>query len=282
MLISVIVPTYNRNDLLAKCLDCLQPSVQNVDKEKYEVIVTDDSKEQTAKAFIEANYSWVKWVEGAHKGPAANRNNGAKHAAGEWLAFTDDDCLPDKNWISSIYKMIIEQPSLLAIEGKTITERERERFDESAPVNLTGGYFWSCNIALKKEFFFELRGFEERLPYAAMEDVILRETIKAKGIEIVFNPNVLVVHPWKRDYFVKNFREKINKYHTSILCKKLYPQLTQKMNGRRYLMGGLHFLYHSFPNLFKYRFKGYHVLLMQVMVDFYHSITFSRDFKKEI
>jgi glycosyltransferase involved in cell wall biosynthesis len=94
-LFSVIIPTYHRNDLLAKCLDCLAPGVQTLPADQYEVIVSDDGYESTAQEMIQQNYPWVKWVAGFRKGPAANRNNGAKYATGEWLAFTDDDCLPD-------------------------------------------------------------------------------------------------------------------------------------------------------------------------------------------
>jgi len=80
IMFSVIVPTYNRNDLLAKCLDCISPGIQKFESEKYEVIVTDDGVESTALNMIKENYPWVKWYEGPHKGPAANRNNGAKYA----------------------------------------------------------------------------------------------------------------------------------------------------------------------------------------------------------
>ncbi|MFM6224388.1 MAG: glycosyltransferase family 2 protein, partial [Dolichospermum sp.] len=73
---SVIIPTYHRNDLLAKCLDCLAPGMQTLPADQYEVIVSDDGYQSTAQEMIEQNYPWVKWVAGPGKGPAANRNNG--------------------------------------------------------------------------------------------------------------------------------------------------------------------------------------------------------------
>ena len=94
-MLSVIIPTCNRNDLLGKCLDCLSPNIQTLSASSYEVIVTDDSKQHQAKQFVEENYGWVKWIAGPQRGPAENRNNGAKNANGEWLIFIDDDCLPD-------------------------------------------------------------------------------------------------------------------------------------------------------------------------------------------
>src|SRR5690348_16192010 len=99
-MISVIIPACNRNELLSKCLAKLHPSVQSLPAELYEMIVTDDSKDNVSKEFIHQNYSWIKWVQGPKKGPAANRNNGAAHAKNDWLVFIDDDCTPDKNLLA--------------------------------------------------------------------------------------------------------------------------------------------------------------------------------------
>lgn len=96
-MISVIIPTCDRNEQLAKCLDCLAPGVQTLPAEQYEVIVTDDGSDLTAEQMILERYLWARWVAGPRIGPAANRNNGVQYARGEWLAFTDDDCLPDPN-----------------------------------------------------------------------------------------------------------------------------------------------------------------------------------------
>src|SRR5688572_17920597 len=109
MLISIIVPTCHRNDLLAKCLDRLAPEVQSdvvlcakdsarADRQsgtaespflgatvapnpkavRYEVIVTDDGKDATAEQMIGESYPWATWLPGPRRGPASNRNNGAR------------------------------------------------------------------------------------------------------------------------------------------------------------------------------------------------------------
>jgi glycosyltransferase involved in cell wall biosynthesis len=116
-LFSVIIPTYHRNDSLAKCLDCLKPGVQTLPVEQYEVIVTDDGFETTAEEMIKNHYPWAKWVAGKGKGPATNRNNGAKYAQGEWLVFTDDDCLPSEEWLSAFSSAIVSH--IFVYEGKT-------------------------------------------------------------------------------------------------------------------------------------------------------------------
>ncbi len=95
MLFSVIIPTCNRVEQLNKCLALLKPDIQLINSEIYEVIVSDDSKDDSTMMLIQQKFERVKYINGPKRGPAANRNNGAKHAKGEWLIFIDDDCIPE-------------------------------------------------------------------------------------------------------------------------------------------------------------------------------------------
>src|SRR6185312_3373026 len=121
MKFSVIIPTCNRNELLHKCLNLLLVANQTIGGD-YEVIVTDDSKNNIAKNLINENYPWVKWVDGPKKGPAANRNNGTKLAIGDWVIFIDDDCLPDTNLLREYENGINRNPGALAFEGAILPD----------------------------------------------------------------------------------------------------------------------------------------------------------------
>ena len=92
-LFSVVIPTCHRNDALAACLERLAPGKQSLAAASYEVIVTDDGSRATSEAMLREKFPWAKWMAGPRRGPAANRNHGAKHANGNWIAFADDDCL---------------------------------------------------------------------------------------------------------------------------------------------------------------------------------------------
>lgn len=189
---SVIIPTYQRNDLLAKCLDCLAPGAQTLPTEQYEVIVTDDGFDVTAEAMIQAQCQWVKWVPGPRKGPAANRNNGASYAQGEWLAFTDDDCLPDSHWLEAYAKAI--DGSTLALEGAIHPIGNLHQDLAECPVNLTGGHFWSANIAVQRSLFEKIGGFDNNYPLAAYEDQDLQLRLLPLT-EIMFVASSCVFHP---------------------------------------------------------------------------------------
>jgi GT2 family glycosyltransferase len=199
---SVIIPTYHRNDLLAKCLDCLAPGVQTLPAEQYEVIVTDDGSQSTAEEMIQQDYSWAKWVAGPKKGPAANRNNGAKYAQGEWLVFTDDDCLPDSQWLISFSESI--KPDIRVYEGKTICDTPITSPLQHSPINMTGGYLWSCNMMVCGSLFANLKGFDENFPYPHLEDVDFRERIVKQGYDFSFVDNAKINHPQKRLPYGKN------------------------------------------------------------------------------
>jgi GT2 family glycosyltransferase len=191
--ISVVIPTYHRNDLLAKCLDCLAPEIQTLPADQYEIIVTDDGSQTTAEEMIREHYPWVKWVAGPRKGPAANRNHGAKYARGEFIAFTDDDCLPSPSWLWAFSSALT--PDIHVYEGKTTCEAGIHSPLEHAPINLTGGWLWSCNMMIRASLFQKLNGFDENFPYPHMEDTDLRERLKMKGYYFLFVENAVVDHP---------------------------------------------------------------------------------------
>ena len=199
--ISVVVPTCNRNDALAQCLDRLAPGAQTLSASQYEVIVTDDGSSDdgaanNAQEMMRERYPWAIWTAGPRRGPAANRNRGASRASGQWLAFTDDDCLPAPAWLAAFNQSIA--PQTLVYEGKTTCEAGLSSPLETAPVNLSGGYLWSCNLMIERALFEEMGGFDERFPGAHMEDVDLRQRIQARGLTFPFVLDAVVDHPPRR------------------------------------------------------------------------------------
>lgn len=206
-LFSVIIPTCNRNIQLASCLDLLAPGCQMLSLEDYEIIVTDDGESNNASEFIKQKYPWAKWVSGPKKGPAANRNNGARYAAGEWLVFTDDDCLPDYHWLKFFDDAIIENPQCLAFEGAIFPNNWNLLKKDMAecPVNDKGGCFWSANILVQKKCFWSIGGFDERFKIAAQEDqdiyIRLRNTTSVLFVKCSF-----VLHPVRQATLVSKIR----------------------------------------------------------------------------
>jgi len=192
-MISVIIPTYQRNDLLARCLNELVPGRQTLDGGEYEVIITDDGRRATAEAMIRERYPWARWTKGPGRGPAANRNHGMRQARGEWIAFTDDDCVPCAGWLKAFADA--RQPGVEIYEGKTTCEAGLLRFAVDAPINLAGGALYSCNLMIAKHLYEQVGGLDEAFPHADMEDTDFRDRLLRAGHRYRFVPEAVVDHP---------------------------------------------------------------------------------------
>jgi len=269
MLISVIIPTCNRNDFLAKCLNLLAPNIQGLTLEDFEIIVTDDGKENQAKDEVEEKFPYSKWVEGPKKGPAANRNYGASLAKGDWLIFIDDDCQPDSD-ILRHYKKAIEDYDFKVYEGRTYADRPKQRMDEESPLNEDGGHLWSCNFMINKMFFYEIGRFNELFPYAAMEDVELRERILDKTkIKFIYSAGVL--HTWRKvDDPVEKFRKAIESVKHYL---KIRPKAINEFNSWLLIKQLLSsFVKRTLVEAYKFKFKGwkfafqYHIFQIKLIL----------------
>lgn len=195
--ISVVIPTCHRNDALADCLARLAPGKQTLTAAGYEVIVTDDGFLSTAETMLRERFPWAHWVAGPRQGPAANRNHGARHASAEWLAFADDDCLPDAGWVGAFADAIQTNLDISVFEGRIYPDRPRRSLAEVSPTNDAGGFLWSCNFAIRRTLFHELGGFDESFRYAAMEDVDLAYRLRQNGHTFRFVKAAAVCHPWR-------------------------------------------------------------------------------------
>jgi len=196
---SIIIPTFRRCQDLCKCLDLLAPYFAPTDHQYnglcIEVVVSDDARENELRVLLNQRYPWCRYVEGPARGPAANRNHGARESHGEWIVFTDDDCLPQPGWIGA-FATFADQCDVM--EGKTSPEGQRSRLDEECPSNENGGFLWSCNFAIRREAFFFLNGFNEDFPAPAMEDVEFRKRLEKSDLRLKFVSTAQVNHPWRR------------------------------------------------------------------------------------
>ncbi|HTY49095.1 MAG TPA: glycosyltransferase family A protein, partial [Steroidobacteraceae bacterium] len=165
--ISIVIPTCNRPEMLGECLRRVAAAIDAAGRPQVEVIVSDDSRDERTRDYVASGHPWVRWVRGPRRGPAANRNTGVAAASGAWIIFTDDDCLPEPRWLRAYLQAMQADPASNVFEGRTVADRPRRRLDEESPVNETGGYLWSCNMAIRRELFEHMGGFCESFPYAA-------------------------------------------------------------------------------------------------------------------
>ncbi len=214
---SVVIPTRHRNDALAECLARLAPGAQTLAAGNYEVIVADDGDFPTAEAMIRERFAWARWTAGPRRGPAANRNHGAGQARGAWLVFTDDDCVPEPEWLAAYHGIVGQEPGAQLMEGRTLASGRRPSSDSEAPINAHGGFLWSCNFAIDRGLFAEIGGFDPAFPGPTMEDVDLRLRLSEKNVRPLFAPGALVLHPWRKrrgNNFVRVYAKSVDYFLT--------------------------------------------------------------------
>ena len=207
--ISVVIPACNRPGSLAACLGRLAPGTQSLPADDYEVIVTDDSRDFAVRDMIREKYPWAQWTQGPRRGPAANRNHGARQARAAWLAFVDDDCVPSAGWLQAL---AVALPGADAIEGKTICPGKRDDPFEEHVENLSGGVLWSCNMAIRRDEFERAGGFDADFLEAGGEDMEFAWRVRRLGLATVFAEKAIVLHPprqigwkglWQRTWMIR-------------------------------------------------------------------------------
>jgi glycosyltransferase involved in cell wall biosynthesis len=192
--VSVIIPAFNEEKFLGNCL----LSLKEQDFKDFEIIVVDNNS--TDKTGEIAKKFGVILVSEKKQGVAFARNKGAKIAKGEILAFTDADTILPKNWLSRIKEEFEKDKELIAFGGSCefysgpISARLASKFLLKPFLILdkffSGGFnLMGCNMAIKREAFLKVGGFNEKLKLN--EDVEISYRLRKMG-KVKFDPNFKV------------------------------------------------------------------------------------------
>ena len=194
-LISVIIPTYNRETVLPRAIT----SVLAQKGADFELIIVDDGSTDSTNNFIESRspFPVPRVFHQENKGPAAARNLGIKHAQGEWIAFldSDDEWKPGK--LKAQLKFFEENPEYFICQTEEIWIRNGTRVNPMKKHQKFGGWiFEKClplcvvspsAVMMRRKLFGEVGLFDESLP--ACEDYDLWLRIAAKyPIVLIENP----------------------------------------------------------------------------------------------
>ena len=190
----IVIPTRNRPEMLKRCLSGLIPYASA--HPECSIVVSDDGDALQTREALAGELAGVKVVQGPCRGSAANRNCGAARATAELIVFLDDDCIPDQDLIAVYQDAALKNPEIGVFEGRTSAEGESSSFADSAPINETGGYLWSCNFAIRRELFLKIGGFDDRYPLA-MEDVDLHLRVMRHS-RVLFLPDARVWHAFEQ------------------------------------------------------------------------------------
>jgi glycosyltransferase involved in cell wall biosynthesis len=186
---SVIVPTYERQAHLPKLLDCLARQTFP----DFEVILVDQS---ASRWEVPDEYSSldILYEHSDLKGTSRARNLGAWLARGDVLAFTDDDCQPEPDWLKNAARYF-KDAGVVGVEGLIVSDRVNDPDYRSVTNDgFEGIGFMTANLLLRRDAFNAIDGFDEQFDVPFREDTDLGWRACALG-EIPFGRDVRVFHP---------------------------------------------------------------------------------------
>ncbi|MBE9076936.1 glycosyltransferase family 2 protein [Romeria aff. gracilis LEGE 07310] len=224
-LVTVCVCTRNRTENLQICLDTL---VQ-LDYPNLELLVVDNAPSDDSTEKLVSSYSNVRYIQELRPGLSWARNRALKEARGEFLAYTDDDVLVDKNWVTALVKTFQQYSEAVAVTGlvapyeleyksQILFERhggfgkgfEPKVFSKGknqvVPWYLlgTGQCGTGANMAFNRHALSSMGGFNSALgagtPTRGCEDLEIFFQVLKSGHSLVYEPAALVWHRHRQDY----------------------------------------------------------------------------------
>lgn len=191
---SVVIPALNEEKFLPNCLE----SLKRQDFKDFEIIVVDNnSTDKTSE--IAKKFGAILLSE-KNQGVAFARQKGFLKAKGKIIATTDADTILPKNWLSKIFEEFKRDENLVAFGGSChfysgpISARLACRFFLT-PFLIVDKFFsggWNlmgCNMAIKKEAFFKIGGFNTNLKLN--EDVEISSRLRKVG-KVILDPKFKV------------------------------------------------------------------------------------------
>lgn len=205
--ISVIIAERNSSRTIRACLQ----SILALEYPAFEIIVFDDASTDTTPVIIAEFSSRIRIIaERVNRGPGEGRTIAARQAAGEYIAFTDGDCIVDRRWLAELAAGFTGE-GVAGVGGSQAVPGDESAFGRKVAVFLASTGFISeyhrtgnrgtiarvehnasCNVMYRKDLFLSVGGFRPGLWPG--EDVELDYRLRKRGTTLNFNPRATVFH----------------------------------------------------------------------------------------
>jgi glycosyltransferase involved in cell wall biosynthesis len=210
--VSVVVPTFNRRERLARVLDGF---AAQRDDAVFEVVVVSDGSSDGTDEYLRSGQTPLPVVAvfQPNSGPAAARNSGIAAARGALVLFVDDDVIPEPGLVAAHLSAHAANDGDVVVIGPMLTPRDAElspwitweqaMLDKQYAllVNLPNAHyrnFYTGNASMSRRRVVELGGFDKRFRRA--EDIELAYRMYHAGMHFVFEPKARGLHYAQRSY----------------------------------------------------------------------------------
>jgi glycosyltransferase involved in cell wall biosynthesis len=238
---SVVIPTYNRQPILEKCLRALEqqsfPSTTPVTG--YEVIVVDDGSTDGTVDWLEeyaTHFPHLQLYEQEHLGPAAARNLGIQKSRGEIIIFIDSDLVVLDQFIHSHAIGLMHgnrldhknQPPRCFTYGRVINTANFNHPTQE-PYKITdfsAAYFATGNVAIPKHWLETAGLFDSRFQQYGWEDLELGVRLKELGLKLIKCPAAVGYHwhpPFRLEQLPSMIDREVQRGRMGVLFYQKHP-----------------------------------------------------------
>lgn len=242
--LSVIIPTYNRQAILEKCLRAIefQRFHPNSSITNYEVIVVDDGSTDNTVAWLQQHqeeFPHVKLLQQDHLGPAAARNLGLAEAMGDTIVFIDSDLVVTENFLQAHIDGLQEAQrqrnnDRLFTYGRVINT---SKFDHptSEPYKVTdfsAAFFATGNVAIARKWLDQAGPFDSQFHLYGWEDLEMGVRLKQLGLKLVKCPQAVGYHlqsPFSLDRIPQLVDREIQRGRMGVLFYQKHPTWEVRM-----------------------------------------------------
>jgi glycosyltransferase involved in cell wall biosynthesis len=244
-MLSVIIPTRNRRQLVLRLLDRL--AAQDLGADRFEVIlVADGCTDDTAQVARSSDPPFsLRVVELPHSGQAAARNRGAADAACRTLVFLDDDTVPGPDFLRGL-SVAIEAGADVVVSRVRVADwtpdgllpREYREWDRHGVRVMTSGA-WTMNdihfaaTAVRRDCFEALGGFDPSFTEGGAwgrEDAEFGYRLLRGGCRVVYRPDVVVESDYVTDP-VTMLRRARELGRNEVRFARKHPELVAELLG---------------------------------------------------
>lgn len=239
MKISVVVPVYNERDTVCQTVERLLAQTLR----PHEIIVVDDGSTDETASVLRARFSdKITVLSQANRGPAAARNCGIRVAEGDYVAFTDGDCLPEREWLAEIVKGFAADN--VAGAGGTVRRADDGLISEYVdargilnPCTREGQVecLVTANACFRRDVLIQADMFDERFERPGGEDSELSVRIRSMGYIFRHVHSAVVLHHHRRT--VPAFLKMMRNYGAgNYIFSALWPEWGLQFNPRAQML----------------------------------------------
>lgn len=211
MKVSIVIPNYNGEKFLKKCLDSI--TVQTF--RDFELIVVDNASADQSLSILEAYPDPVRLFRlDKNEGFSKAVNVGIKAARGEYVVLLNNDTEAEPEWLSALVQSMAEHPEYFSVCSKMLQFRQRSLLDDAGDeYNILGwaykrgdgkpektygedgNVFSACaGAAIYRRSVFDLIGFFDEQFFAYMEDVDLSYRARIFGYQNGYCSKARIYH----------------------------------------------------------------------------------------